>query len=84
MKKHTPGPWFLDQYGHVYGWDVPQPHVGTSTSVHICTPATFADRALIAAAPELLAALKNLMADAEKCGVGISEETRAAIAKAGA
>lgn len=55
---HTQGPWFLDQYGHVYGWDVPQPHLGTSTSVHICTPATFADRALIAAAPELLAALK--------------------------
>jgi hypothetical protein len=59
MNNHTPGPWFLDQYGHVYGWDVPQPHMGTSTSVHICTPVTnFADRALIAAAPTLLEALK--------------------------
>ena len=95
MNKHTHGAWFLDQYGHVYGWDVPQPHMGTSTSVHVCTPVTnFADRALIAAAPELLLALSELISEwdeqhaEEDHRTGYTLETygmvlaRAAIAKA--
>ena len=96
MSKHTPGPWFLDQYGHVYGWDIPQPHMGISTSVHICTPLTnFADRALIAAAPDLLEALLTLrdfavMSNARQIAYLDAgnqhpvEVAQAAIAKAGA
>ena len=93
---HTPGPWFLDQYGHVYGWDRQQPASGTSTSVHICTPTTnFADRARIVKCvnshDDLLAALKKIVEEAgdqfgRTDGPGtinrMSYSARAALAKA--
>jgi hypothetical protein len=60
--KHTPGPWFRDQYGHVYGWE---PTEYGQRSVLLIdnrhSKATSADKSLIAAAPELLEALKDVM-----------------------
>ena len=63
MSKHTKGPWFFDQYGHVYGTVDGQPIDGlpggkTILHPHVCTPRCIANARLIAAAPELLEALK--------------------------
>lgn len=59
MSKHTTGPWELDQYGHVYGWK--QVDSTTKQSVPLLdgrhSQATVHDKLLIAAAPDLLAAL---------------------------
>ena len=61
---HTPGPWFIDQYGHVYG----MAHTDDPTTVtSVClidgrhSAANVRDKILIAAAPDLLAALDGLM-----------------------
>jgi hypothetical protein len=60
MSKTTDGPWFLDQYGHVYGW---RPTENGKTSVLLLynshSDATSADKSLISAAPELLKALRT-------------------------
>jgi hypothetical protein len=54
--KHTPGPWFRDQYGHVHGWE---PTEYGQRSVLLIdnrhSKATSADKTLIAAAPETAA-----------------------------
>lgn len=68
--KHTPGPWALD-----HGDDVERGHVGISSKSHSLlaqvvwkfedddrSPRCEANAHLIAAAPDLLAALKNLLA----------------------
>lgn len=91
--QHTIGPWFLDQYGHIYSQGEPKPNDDggtTSTSIHICTPqTTHADRILIAAAPDLLNSLKRIALAAESMAVGehelrewIAREASQAIAKA--
>ena len=64
MSKHTPGPWFFDQHGHVYGTSEAQPIDGfpggkTILHPHVCTPRCISDARLIAAAPELLEALEK-------------------------
>ena len=61
MSKHTPGPWFFDQYGHVYGTLDGQQIEGvpggkTVLHPHVCTPRCIANARLISAAPELLEA----------------------------
>ena len=64
MSAHTPGPWFRDQHGHVYGW---KPTENGKASVLLIdnrhSEATSADKNLIAAAPELLNALQELVAE---------------------
>jgi len=63
MSAHTQEPWFIDQYGHVYGWK--EVDGTTKQSVLLVdnrhTEASFADKTLITAAPDLLAALKELL-----------------------
>lgn len=66
MSKHTPGPWFRDQYGHVYGTNPERPladFLGGTVIDHpvICTPKNSKDTNLITAAPELLDALLRVM-----------------------
>ena len=61
MSKHTEGPWFFDQHGHVYGTLEGKPIEGapggkTILHPHVCTPRRIANARLIAAAPELLEA----------------------------
>ena len=61
MSKHTPGPWTQDEYG-----DVITPNRKTLVTEGIAlggrsTPETRANARLIAAAPELLAMLKDLV-----------------------
>lgn len=68
MTKHTPGPWsaskhgtpdYAPQYG-VYAGDSARDHV------IVMGPNAQADAALIAAAPEMLAALAELVAEADE------------------
>lgn len=99
--RHTPGPWRvcdgailsegLNEFGN---WHVCQFHRGDEKN----TPQDFANAALIAAAPELLAALERLIAASEltpgDCYTGglpnanwgepgrAADQARAAIAKA--
>ena len=66
-KSATLGPWFSDQYGHIYGQSEPVPIPGfpggqTIEQPCVCTPKNSGDIALISTAPELLAALEMLMA----------------------
>ena len=65
MSKHTKGPWFFDQYGHVYGTVDGKPIEGaigkTILHPHVCTPSCIANARLIAAAPELLEALNGII-----------------------
>lgn len=90
QKKHTPGPWTVDPYGRYINYH--NEVVGTS---FFLTHETFRDEfkqeqaanmALIAAAPELLAAVKELLPYAEYSAknhdISIIERAKAAIAKA--
>jgi hypothetical protein len=92
MSKFTQGPWFRDQYGHVYGWE-PTEHGKRSVLLidNRHSSATSADKNLIAAARELLDALQGLVAllpDPELDADEVQREyvlvAKAAIAKAGA
>jgi hypothetical protein len=84
MSKHTPGPWEIDRGWHLYerdryykivaGWDYPH---GFSLSAFM----NEADACLIAAAPDLLEALKAVLAVADRKTVEF-DMARAAIAKA--
>lgn len=59
QKEISQGPWFIDQYGHVYAASVngePAPVIIDARH----TQATFADKSLIAAAPDLLQSLKDM------------------------
>ena len=85
MSKHTPGPWRDGGPSAIGGWPV----VGTGRGRIICymryaypiDSKTAANARLIAAAPDLLAALKNLEHewDGERCDMAEAQE---AIAKA--
>lgn len=65
MSKFTPGPWEIDQYGHVYGKlrEVSKDANGatTFTAPHICHVESVFDRYLISAAPDLFEALNELV-----------------------
>jgi hypothetical protein len=79
--KHTPGPWLADLHaGTVYA------HLAKFSPVVARTDGTSNMRAntrLIAAAPDLLAALHDLLSEAEAWGVKMEAFTkaRAALAK---
>jgi hypothetical protein len=83
--QYTFSPWFVDQYGHVYGWSDTK---GTRESVLILdsrySKATRADKNLIATAPELLEALEGILSagDSVTFQQRAREVARAAIAKA--
>ena len=105
---HTPGPWIVDEYGHVYaeafikhGTVVVDGEEKPYKSGLVALPygeiidlkiTTDANARLIAAAPELLAALKDVTERFVRCAVhsgsdrefveGAVEHARAAIAKA--
>lgn len=80
--KHTPGPWALDDDGFVYGegFIVSDPH----SSPEIDLDEREANARLIAAAPELLAALEWALddPDSEILGEEWANAAQAAIAKA--
>lgn len=69
--RHTPGPWFTDVFGHVYGWTEPKSIDGGTEKNSVClvdnrySAATRADKNLIAAAPDLLEALSRTLLELE-------------------
>ena len=82
--KHTPGPWMKSTHGGIskYSiWSSNGQHIAdTNTTKSIGFDKCAANASLIAAAPELLEALKELVAEFGVCG--LTEKARAAIAKA--
>jgi len=81
MSGHTPGPWFVKSYGgdqYVRHWCVSGPSVHMYTS----NKASLPDMYLIAAAPDLLEALKNLENDDGSIPSHAWEMVQKAIAKA--
>jgi hypothetical protein len=95
MSEHTPGPWVVDDNREgreglvtVYGADGSA--VTCTGDMEDCTARDLADARLIAAAPDLLAAIESeAVRRAYDAGLGASEweaflwpEARAAIAKA--
>lgn len=92
--KHTPGPWVAVSVGgfgeyeiHARGKDIAAVNVSDGMDEPTPFPAE-ANARLIAAAPDLLAALQNLMtpfgSDIERRAPALFKNMRAAIAKAGA
>lgn len=89
--KHTPGPWHIGVRTFHAGRDVYGPKgepVAVADDAITATPEAEANARLIAAAPELLAALRHLLEDAVALNMGESDrsgvlaEARAAIDKA--
>ncbi len=90
MAKYTPGPWFAKYNGHY--WDIGTdedkfgPKIGdVCGSLHsFGSPEAAANACLVAAAPELLGALVDLMNSVELADPGVYDLTmqRAAIVKA--
>lgn len=80
MNKHTAGPWQLDDDGFIYGegFIVSDPH----SSPEIDIDEREANARLIAAAPEMLAALELVTAHDGKLTGGDWAQIQAAIAKA--
>lgn len=89
MNKHTPGPWSAELYENACyfegvsrdGWAVNGPNMVPD---YECPLFNEADARLIAAAPELLEALKDALCALECCGKDYPAATKAlaAIAKA--
>lgn len=67
MNKHTPGPWSL--YRTPTYWGLKHPHTGRllATVAHSHQANSEANAALIAAAPELLAALQAILPRWDSC-----------------
>jgi len=64
--KHTPGPWRIELRGgdkYLYGAEPEQSALMCDMSYYPWTPDTDADWHLIAAAPDLLAALKAMLSE---------------------
>lgn len=80
---HTPGPWTT--YAHTKGVDIIRDD--SEAGQDIATARTANDAALIAAAPDLLAALRALLRDCERLGfegrntARIKRQARAALAR---
>jgi hypothetical protein len=84
MAKHTPGPWFLDDDGRIF--DTPDrgqlvAEVATADPAEPPAEEDVANARLIAAAPDLLAALEKVVAISDRKH-DAWDEARAAIAKA--
>lgn len=90
MAAHTPGPWVTDNSvlrGSVNRLEEPRRHIALVSDWEKVSGDRLENEAnarLIAAAPDLLEALKTLVRHAEKCGrsAGVYDTARAAIAKA--
>lgn len=94
MSKHTPGPWDTDLSEHDHPYQDIAVRSGTRTicrvwiddaPVHDYNAEQLANARLIAAAPELLEALRNLVEAAthhQACARAALAKARAAIAKA--
>lgn len=78
--KHTPGPWKVEPRGNLKARQFVE--AGEFRIVECLTRDQEANAHLIAAAPELLAALKDLLASAGYCEPPTMERARAAIVKA--
>lgn len=82
MSKHTPGPWYIGEYCEIYG------RIGSGQVAGISprndSSERMANACIIAAAPELLDALKDAVCALECCGKDYPAMTKAsaAIAKA--
>jgi hypothetical protein len=84
MSKHTPGPWGTYDtaaYGiHICKGGIAGQHIASAQRyVGLTQDETVANARLIAAAPEMLAALRELL---ERCDFEAQEMARAAIGKA--
>ena len=80
---HTPGPWHITQEGFIVadGRRVGELH-GNPRDVYAEAARIAADRALMASAPDLLAALRQALKVAVPEGARLHAECAAAIAKA--
>jgi len=79
MSKHTPGPWTLSGANTVHGPDCIVAFVGTADEEvrKFSSKRQNADAYLIAAAPELLAALEELLPDLQcRCDVAFTSRGR--------
>ena len=81
MNKHTPGPWQIadGESRRVYLINHGRDAVGETVYTDTRNPA---DARLIAAAPDLLAALQSLINDQRDANLPILSQARAAITKA--
>lgn len=81
--KHTPGPWIAREWcGH---YQVAQDDSGDAVAGVYCAKSDLANARLIAAAPDLLAALQDVADDTDGMVLmppGLANKVRAAIAKA--
>lgn len=95
MSKHTPGPWGIEQTDDTNWIGFMRPHDPKKVELIVCTTSrdSLTDEALakndanarlIAAAPEMLEALKDAVCALDCCGKDYpaAEKARAAIAKA--
>jgi hypothetical protein len=85
--KHTPGPWMVDRPGtlfHIRTMDEINGTVATCDPCDFATQEQLANARLIAAAPELLEALRELVESVAISDPGVYDldAARAAIAKA--
>ena len=88
MSKHTPGPWFANSGGQVWSDRLNRP-ANALADVYSCTAnergqdeERNANARLIAAAPEMLEALRAALPGLESEGFDSAEIVRVAIAKA--
>lgn len=79
--KHTQGPWGVKNHGMVYTMDNMTAICSTDVEVGNDEEAQ-ANAKLIAAAPELLEALRLMLAYPEGCPMDVTTQARAAIDKA--
>lgn len=93
--KHTPGPWRVEERDRMGLLTIYAPSsnivVAEIEEHHVSVTDSFADARLIAAAPELLAMLREIVAiaecddtDARELVMYMTKYVRAALAKAGA
>lgn len=90
MTQHTPGPWKYDwiEKSIFYDDNDVQPRIAIMDGDNTSEDQNAADARLIAAAPDLLAALKAIVGCLgpegylSACGKSITDQARAAIAKA--
>lgn len=86
MSKHTAGPWRIAHEGHdinIYPVSTEPSPAGTGAAIPIASDVREEDMYLIAAAPDLLAALENLLAETDELNYPERvAEAQAAIEKA--
>lgn len=82
MSEHTPGPWFYDELVQICEVDRPYMRVAFLPSDHERYASSKANGRLIAAAPDLLAALQEIIERNEIQHWFNLDQARAAVAKA--